>query len=199
MANVYNPRIAKLLELESSGRIKPEHQAELNALRAQGIVETDTPSQGPDVSQATRAQAIGKLAGLSVMEGALNRAESLYNTNFKKPGLRNQLREYLPTSEGAQLDKAIDLLRPLTTPVFRVPGEGAGNIKDDIKFEAPLPSRYSRDTANDESFKGLRNIIDQNRKQWAPVAGQIAPGTTIVNPETGVRMIWKGNKWQRTN
>lgn len=34
---VTNPRIAKLIELEVSGRIKPEHQKELDTYRAQGL------------------------------------------------------------------------------------------------------------------------------------------------------------------
>lgn len=34
---VTNPRIAKLIELEVSGRIKPEHQQELDTYRAQGL------------------------------------------------------------------------------------------------------------------------------------------------------------------
>jgi len=34
---VTNPRIAKLIELEVSGRIKPEHQLELDTYRAQGL------------------------------------------------------------------------------------------------------------------------------------------------------------------
>lgn len=199
MAEAYNPRIAKLLALEADGRIKPEHQSELDGYRAQGIVKTKAPTVGPNVTDNTRSQAITKLATAGIMEDQLNRVESLYNQNFKKPGLRAQISEYLPTPEGKQFDKAVDVLRPLTTPFFRTPGEGAGNIKDDIKFEAPLPSRYAFDEANEESFKGLRNLIDQTRKQYAPIAGQIAPGTVIVNPETGVRMVWKGNKWQRIN
>lgn len=35
--SVSNPRIAKLIELEVAGRIKPEHEAELNTYRAQGL------------------------------------------------------------------------------------------------------------------------------------------------------------------
>lgn len=34
---VSNPRIAKLIELEAAGRIKPEHQAELDSYRNQGL------------------------------------------------------------------------------------------------------------------------------------------------------------------
>ncbi len=37
---VTNPRLVKLIELESAGRIKPEHQAELDAYRARNIVTT---------------------------------------------------------------------------------------------------------------------------------------------------------------
>ena len=32
-----NPRVAKLIELEVAGRIKPEHQTELDTYRAQGL------------------------------------------------------------------------------------------------------------------------------------------------------------------
>lgn len=199
MAQQYNPRIAKLLELEASGRIKPEHQSELNAYRAQGIVKTEAANQGPQVTNEARSAAITKLATAGIMEDQLNRVESLYNQNFRNPSLRAKISEFLPTPEGKQFDKAVDVLRPLTTPFFRTPGEGSSNIKDDIKFEAPLPNRMAFDSSNDESFKGLRNLITQTRKQYSPIAGQIAPGTTIVNPETGVRMIWKGNKWQRIN
>ena len=34
---VTNPRIGKLIELETAGRIKPEHQTELDTYRAQGL------------------------------------------------------------------------------------------------------------------------------------------------------------------
>jgi hypothetical protein len=37
---VTNPRIVKLIELESAGRIKPEHQAELDSYRARGVIST---------------------------------------------------------------------------------------------------------------------------------------------------------------
>jgi hypothetical protein len=37
---VTNPRIVKLMELETAGRIKPEHQAELDSYRARGVVGT---------------------------------------------------------------------------------------------------------------------------------------------------------------
>lgn len=48
---VTNPRIAKLIELEVAGRIKPEHQQELNTYRSMGVapknpVGTPTVEQG---------------------------------------------------------------------------------------------------------------------------------------------------------
>src|SRR6478752_546678 len=39
---VTNPRIAKLIELEVSGKIKPEHQTELDTYRAQGLAPKKT-------------------------------------------------------------------------------------------------------------------------------------------------------------
>jgi hypothetical protein len=37
---VTNPRLVKLIELEAAGRIKPEHQAELDSYRARGVIAT---------------------------------------------------------------------------------------------------------------------------------------------------------------
>ncbi len=37
---VTNPRLVKLMELETAGRIKPEHQAELDSYRTRGVINT---------------------------------------------------------------------------------------------------------------------------------------------------------------
>lgn len=40
---ITNPRVVKLIELETAGRIKPEHQSELDSYRARGMVTTPKP------------------------------------------------------------------------------------------------------------------------------------------------------------
>lgn len=49
---VTNPRIAKLIELETAGRIKPEHQIELDTYRAQGIAPEKPKSSKPSGEEA---------------------------------------------------------------------------------------------------------------------------------------------------
>jgi|GEM_PF-3422062 len=57
--SVTNPRIAKLIELETAGRIKPEHQIELDTYRAQGLApkrgDSGTVEQGKAASFYNRA------------------------------------------------------------------------------------------------------------------------------------------------
>lgn len=59
---VTNPRIAKLIELEVSGRIKPEHQQELDTLRAQRLApgkEASQTREGEDKASAFIRRAVG--------------------------------------------------------------------------------------------------------------------------------------------
>jgi hypothetical protein len=59
---VANPRIAKLIELETTGRIKPEHQQELEVYRAQGVAPANNKPQtreGEDKASAFIRRALG--------------------------------------------------------------------------------------------------------------------------------------------
>lgn len=58
---VTNPRIAKLIELEVSGRIKPEHQQELDTYRAQGLAPKK--NDGSTESERTAAFLSTRVAG----------------------------------------------------------------------------------------------------------------------------------------
>lgn len=57
---VTNPRIVKLIELEASGRIKPEHQAELDAYRNRGLAPK---GEKNDESERTAAFLATRVAG----------------------------------------------------------------------------------------------------------------------------------------
>lgn len=50
---VTNPRVGKLIELETAGRIKPEHQTELDTYRAQGLAPKKM-KQGVDSTEGER-------------------------------------------------------------------------------------------------------------------------------------------------
>lgn len=57
---VTNPRIAKLIELEVSGRIKPEHQRELDTYRARGLAPKSAAStEGERKASAFLTRALG--------------------------------------------------------------------------------------------------------------------------------------------
>lgn len=51
---VTNPRIAKLIELETAGRIKPEHQTELDTYRAQGWAPKKVKSAAAESTEGER-------------------------------------------------------------------------------------------------------------------------------------------------
>lgn len=67
---VTNPRIAKLIELEVSGRIKPEHQLELDTLRARGLA--------PKKATGSQTEFQGKSTGF--YERAMGANEDFENT-----------------------------------------------------------------------------------------------------------------------
>jgi len=67
---VTNPRIAKLIELEVSGRIKPEHQRELDTYRAQGLA--------PKKAAGSQTEFQGKSTGF--YERAMGANEDFENT-----------------------------------------------------------------------------------------------------------------------
>lgn len=54
-----NPRIVKLLELEAAGRIKPEHQQELDQYRATGVVARPKTTEGERKASAFLTRALG--------------------------------------------------------------------------------------------------------------------------------------------
>lgn len=70
-----NPRIAKLIELEVSGRIKPEHQQELDTYRAQGLAPARA---GGDLTE-----------GQSKSTGFYNRAQGA-NADFEASGVATE-------------------------------------------------------------------------------------------------------------
>lgn len=63
-----NPRIAKLIELEVAGRIKPEHQQELDTYRAQGVAPKKA-TEGGTESERTAAFLTTRVAnGISTLK-----------------------------------------------------------------------------------------------------------------------------------
>lgn len=91
-----NPRIAKLIELEVAGRIRPEHSQELETYRAQGLAP---PKAGADLTE-----------NQSKSTGFYNRAVGS-NTDYEKTGVARQPRSVLGQT-------AVNVLSPNLTNSF---------------------------------------------------------------------------------
>lgn len=101
---VSNPRIAKLIELEAEGRIKPEHQQELNAYRAQNLAPPKPKGQVNPVSKLS-----GDIEKFKTIAEAVDAAK--LNINGASTGFGGSILGSIPGTSGRALKGYIETLK----------------------------------------------------------------------------------------
>jgi len=137
---VTNPRIAKLIELEAEGRIKPEHQQELNAYRAQNLAPPKPKGQINPVAKLS--DDIGKFKSIAE---AVNLAKE--NINGASTGFGGSILGNVPGSSGRALRSYIDTLK--------------SNLAFDelAKMRASSPTGGSVGSASDADMRLLSSTV----------------------------------------
>jgi len=171
---VTNPRIAKLIELEIAGRIKPEHQQELNTYRAQGLAPKDgaagTESERNAAFLTTRLagalNTIGEVrkndpAGLEpgYLPNAVGKIFGDTAQNIITPGSRQRV-------EAAQLE-ALDSALTL--------GTGAAYTKEQLEGyrKAYFPVLGDDEGAIRDKQQRLRTVVEAARVKAGSASGDI--------------------------
>jgi hypothetical protein len=172
-------RLNKLLELERRGVIKPEHQAELDGYRRQGLAKPLKPpaaagSGTAPIDKNTLGQARAKLAAARMLREQLKEVRSLYKTTLgKSNGGIAAIAEYFPTPENRRFNAAADGLMPLARQAFRVPGSGADSDKElEVLVRSLLPRHSDYDAVNEQRMAQLESMIDGTEKEWGPIVGE---------------------------
>lgn len=169
-----------LLEMgEAQGKLKPEHKAELEKYRANGMAKALPAADGtPSVSLETaksRDDARKALAVIGRVSPILDRVESLQRTAMKGKGLAG-LKEYLPfRPENNQYDAAAAMLKTAVRPVTRTPGEGATSDFESKLATQIVPNRWNFDATNEEAIRGLRTFLNTSRDQYTKQLGGALP------------------------
>ncbi|KIU29297.1 hypothetical protein SR41_04620 [Sphingomonas melonis] len=170
---------------EAQGKLRPEHQAELEKYRASGLAKR-LPSAPPAGGQAqsgggtletsaARDKARSALATIDKLQPQLDRVRALQKSVLGRRGLAG-LAEYNPLSGGnQQYDSAVAQLTSVTRPATRTPGEGSMSDFESKLATATLPNRWKRDEYNNEAIDGLQRLIDTNRTLYSQQLGLPAP------------------------
>ena len=87
--SVSNPRVAKLIELETAGRIKPEHQIELDTYRAQGLAPKK--ATGGTVEQGKAASFYNRAVGANTDFENTNGGHGMGPRNVVQEAIHNSL------------------------------------------------------------------------------------------------------------
>ena len=181
MADPLKERISLLQIGEAQGKLKPEHQKELDSYRANGLAKgrqgtgpASRPLQsagGQFETSRARDQARASLALIERLQPALDRVRHLQKTTLGKTGLAG-LAEYNPVSqENQEYDSAASQLLALARPATRSPGEGAMSDFESKLAVAPLPNRWKMDAYNNESIAGLQRLIDTSKQLYGSQLG----------------------------
>lgn len=163
-------RIALLEKGEAQRRLKPEHQAELDNYRRTGRAKAiaGTTLEMPKARDDARKG----LATIERIVPILDRVEKLQRTQMSGTGLAG-LKEYQPWRQANQeFDAAAAQLRMIARPATRTPGEGTTSDFESKLAVAAMPDRWAFDARNNESIRGLRELIATSRRQYEHQLGQ---------------------------
>jgi len=203
---VTNPRIAKLIELETGGRIKPEHQQELDTYRAQGWAPKKSTNNQPTVEQGKAGSFYRRAIGAETVYGKTGEVEGegagprgmarqwlhesfpdLENSWINNPdrqmadqAQRNFIAATLRYESGANIPT--DEFDNQYRIFFPMPGDGADVIaqKKEARREAIEGLRFSTGPVGDLADKAAANAADEPRptakQQKKPTNWNINPG-----------------------
>ncbi|MDF0489234.1 hypothetical protein PX554_13920 [Sphingomonas sp. H39-1-10] len=198
MSDALKERINLLMIGEAQHKLRPEHQAELDSYRRQGLArgaasdQSATPqgSGGALETNSARDKARSQFSVIDRLQPAVDRVRHLQNTTLSKQGL-GALAEYNPFDSGNQAyDAAVANLTALARPATRVAGEGSMSDFESKIATATLPGRYHFDSYNNEALDGLQRLIDSGRKTASqqlgvPIASRQNPQLPKAPPRPG--------------
>lgn len=189
MADPLKERISLLTMGEAQGKLRPEHIAELNRYRAQGLAKgSPAPMPGPqgqpaqpqdvDISApqtipkgAAAQGAYTKVAAARQMLAQLGRVKKLYSQDMGETGLAG-LKEYNPMRPANQrFDGAVSAIPLLARQAFRVQGSGADSDRELKLITDALPNRWSFDETNKERFSSLDSVLHGFIDTYGGMAG----------------------------
>jgi hypothetical protein len=190
MADPLKERISLLQMGEAQGKLRPEHQKELDAYRARGLIKGQSAppvigadgqsSSGGGALETAKARDTAR-AGMTTIERlvpALARVRKLQGKTLGASGLQ-ALGEFNPfDDDNQQYDAAVSTLTALARPATRTPGEGSMSDFESKMAKAILPDRWKRDKYNNEALDGLDNIVSTSRRSFAEQLGLPQPPPT---------------------
>lgn len=182
---VTNPRIAKLIELETSGRIKPQHQTELDTYRAQGWAPKRA-SSGVTESERTAAFLATRVAGgIDDIERATKQDPSAAKPSVLPvvAGMFGQVpRNYANSDERQRVENAqLDLLDSALTL-----GTGAAYTREQLEGyrQSYFPQLGEGEGAVADKQMRLRRLLESARVKSGGAAPLIEEALNrIGNPE----------------
>lgn len=172
---VTNPRIAKLIELETAGRIKPEHQTELDTYRAQGWApkKMGGPSATTEAEKTAAFLATRVAGGMDDLSRVIDKTPSAASPELDSelfgfnPGMRNFFnsgpRQQVEAAQNDVLDAALTL------------GTGAAYTKEQLAGyrESYFPQYWdTEDTIADKEVR-LRRLLESAKVKAGGAAPQI--------------------------
>lgn len=205
MADPLKERISLLTMGEAQGKLRPEHQAELEKYRAQGLAKRlpSAPGAGPSQpsqdaggqleTASARDKARSAMILIDRLQPQIDRVRKLQKSALGRSGLAG-LAEYNPFSgENQQYDSAVSGLTSLARPATRTAGEGAMSDFESKLATATLPNRWKRDEYNNEAINGLQRLVDTSRRLYSQQLG--LPAAPPSNPKpSGAPSGWKITK-----
>ncbi|MBB3693011.1 hypothetical protein [Sphingomonas sp. BK580] len=196
MADPLKERISLLTMGEAQGKLKPEHIAELENYRRQGLakpsaatVAASADSGGALETSKGRDDARKAIKTIELLQPQIARVRELQRKTLGATGLR-ALGEFNPFSEdNQQYDSAVAQLTSVARPATRTPGEGSMSDFETKLATATLPNRWKRDKYNEEALNGLQRLVDTSRTLYSRQLGlPVAPPST---PKPASSAGWK--------
>jgi hypothetical protein len=181
MADPLKERISLLTMGEAQGKLRPEHQAELEKYRSQGLAKRlpSAPGAGQPAADAggqletatARDKARSAMILIDRLQPQLDRVRKLQKSALGRSGLAG-LAEYNPFSgQNQQYDSAVAQLTSLARPATRTAGEGAMSDFESKLATATLPDRWKRDQYNNEAIDGLDRLVSTSRQLYSKQLG----------------------------
>lgn len=196
MADPLKERISLLTMGEAQGKLKPEHKAELENYRQQGLakpsaatVAASAPSGGALETSKGRDDARKALKTIELLQPQIARVRELQKKTLGASGLR-ALGEFNPFSgDNQQYDSAVAQLTSVARPATRTPGEGSMSDFETKLATATLPNRWKRDKYNEEALNGLQRLVDTSRNLYGRQLG--LPSAPPSPPKAAAGGAWK--------
>lgn len=179
MADPLKERISLLTMGEAQGKLRPEHQAELDRYRASGLAKRSPTAPAAAATESAQALETSKArdsarAAMSTIDRiapSLARVRKLQNTTMAPSGLQGAA-EFNPwSSKNQEYDAAVANLTALVRPATRTPGEGSMSDFESKMAKAILPDRWKRDSYNNEALDGLDRLVATGRETFRTQLG----------------------------